>query len=166
MTNAERRTLNAGRGLERRLSAEGRPSLRGRPIGDLAVAGRRRPAATDSELRVKIGRMPMTPAQIEAVRELLTTSRVLSLALIVEEAPVNGLLPFAVTPDYGALVVHASQLARHTKGLHDGAPSTPCCTNPSSTSVDALQVKRVTLRGVVRVPEDGTPAHDALRGCT
>jgi hypothetical protein len=105
----------------------------------------------------------MSPDQIEALRELLTASRVLSLALIVDEAPVNGLLPFAVTPDYRALVVHASQLARHTKGLTDGAPFDALLHEPVVGATDALQVKRATLRGVVRVPEAGTPAHDALR---
>lgn len=105
----------------------------------------------------------MSPDQVEALRELLTSSRVLSLALVVDEAPVNGLLPFAVTPDYRALVVHASRLARHTKGLHDGASFDALLHEPVVGDVDALQVKRVTLRGVVRVPEDGTPAHDALR---
>ena len=105
----------------------------------------------------------MAPDQVEALRELLTASRVLSLALVVDEAPVNGLLPFAVTPDYRALVVHASRLARHTKGLHDGAPFDALLHEPVVDDVDALQVKRVTLRGAVRVPEDGTAAHDALR---
>ena len=105
----------------------------------------------------------MSADQVEALRELLTASRVLSLALIVDEAPVNGLLPFAVTPDYRALVVHASRLARHTKGLNDGAPFDALLHEPVVDGVDTLQVKRVTLRGLVRVPEDGTPAHDSLR---
>ena len=105
----------------------------------------------------------MSPGQVEALRELLTASRVLSLALVVDEAPVNGLLPFAVTPDYRALVVHASRLARHTKGLHGGALFDALLHEPVVDDVDALQVKRVTLRGVVRVPEDGTAAHAALR---
>jgi len=105
----------------------------------------------------------MSPEQVEALRELLTASRVLSLALVVDDAPVNGLLPFAVTPDYRALVVHASRLARHTKGLDDGAPFDALLHEPVVGTVDALQVKRVTLRGVVRKPEEGTPAHDALR---
>ena len=107
--------------------------------------------------------MPMSPDQVEAMRELLTASRVLSLALIVEEAPVNGLLPFAVTPDYRALVVHASRLARHTRGLNDGAQFDALLHEPVIGEVDALQVKRVTLRGVVRVPEEGTPPYEALR---
>ena len=105
----------------------------------------------------------MSPGQVEALRDLLTATRVLSLALIVEDTPVNGLLPFAVTRDYRALVVHASRLARHTKGLHDGAIFDALLHEPVAAGVDALQVKRVTLRGVVRVPEDGTPAHEALR---
>jgi heme iron utilization protein len=107
--------------------------------------------------------MPMSAAHVEALRELLTATRVLSLALIVDDAPVIGLLPFAATPDFRALVVHASQLARHTKGLLDGAGFDALLHEPVLEDVDPLQVKRVTLRGVVRVPERGTPAHDALR---
>jgi hypothetical protein len=105
----------------------------------------------------------MSPDQIEALRDLLTTSRVLSLALVVDEAPVNGLLPFAVTQDYRALVVHASRLARLTKGLNDGASFDALLHEPVVGEVDPLRVRRVTLRGVVRVPEEGTPAHDILR---
>ena len=87
----------------------------------------------------------------------------LSLALVVEDAPVIGLLPFAVTPDNRALVVHASRLARHTRGLHDGAPFDVLLHEPAVADVDPLQVRRVTLRGTVRVPEPETPAHDAMR---
>lgn len=105
----------------------------------------------------------MTPVQLDAVRHLLTGSRVLSLALIVEDAPVIGLLPFVVTPDYRALVVHASSLARHTKGLHDGAQFDALLHEPVVGDVDPLRVRRLTLRGPVHVPEPGTPAHDALR---
>jgi len=105
----------------------------------------------------------MHPEQQEALWHLLRGCRVLSLALVVEDAPVIGLLPFAVTPDNSALVVHASRLARHTTGLHDGAPFDALLHEPAAADVDPLQVRRVTLRGTVRVPEAGTPAHDALR---
>jgi hypothetical protein len=107
--------------------------------------------------------MPMTPEQLDAVRDLLAHSRVLSLALVVDGAPVIGLLPFAVTPDYLALVVHASRLARHTRGLNGGAPFDALVHEPVIDGVDALQVKRLTLRGTVHAPEPGSPAHDVIR---
>lgn len=107
--------------------------------------------------------MPMSPDQLAVVRQLLIESRVLALALVVEEAPVIGLLPFVVTPDYRALVVHASSLARHTKGLHDGGQFDALLHEPVVGDVDALRVRRLTLRGPVHVPEPGTPAHDAFR---
>ena len=107
--------------------------------------------------------MPMSPEQLDVVRTLLTESRVLSLALVVDDAPIIGLLPFAVTPDYRALIVHASRLARHTKGLHDGAQFDALVHEPVIGDVDPLRVKRLTLRGPVHQPEAGSPAHDALR---
>ena len=86
-----------GYGLGRRAKAQGP-----RPKAHSAhgSAGR----ATCEDVRV-----PMSAAHVEALRELLTATRVLSLALIVDNAPVIGLLPFAATPDCRALVVHASQ---------------------------------------------------------
>ena len=105
----------------------------------------------------------MQPEQLDAIREFLTSSRTLSLALVVDDAPVIGLLPFAATPDYRALVVHASRLARHSRGLQPGAAFDALMHEPVIDGVDALQVKRLTLRGTVHAPAPGTPAHDALR---
>lgn len=105
----------------------------------------------------------MPQEQLDAVRDLLTATRVLSLALVVDAEPVIGLLPFAVTPDYRALVVHASRLARHTRGLHGGAPFDALLHEPVVEGVDVLQVRRLTLRGTVHAPEPGSPAHDAVR---
>jgi len=107
--------------------------------------------------------MPMQPEQLDVVRDFLTTPRVLSLALLADDAPVIGLLPFAATPDYRALVVHASRLARHSRGLRPGAAFDALIHEPVVEGVDVLQVKRLTLRGTVHAPEPGSPAHDALR---
>ena len=107
--------------------------------------------------------MAMSPEELDAIRELLTTSRVLSLALVVEGEPVIGLLPFAATPDYGALVVHASRLTRHTKGLQDGARFDALVHEPDVDGVDVLQVKRLTLRGTVHEPPPDSPPHETVR---
>jgi hypothetical protein len=107
--------------------------------------------------------MPMSPQQIETVRELVTDARVLSLALVVDDAPVIGLLPFAVASDWRSLVVHASRLARHTRGLQEAAPFDALVHEPDVEGVDPLQVRRVTLRGTVRVLAEGDPAHDEAK---
>ena len=105
----------------------------------------------------------MSPEQLDAIRALLTASRVLSLALVIDGEPVIGLLPFAATPDYGALIVHASRLARHTKGLQPGARFDALVHEPDVEGVDVLQVKRLTLRGTVHAPEPGSAPHEAVR---
>ena len=62
----------------------------------------------------------MTQDVLTAIRTLLDTERVLSLAVAVDGEPEAGLLPFAVREHYGALFVQASGLARHSRGLHPG----------------------------------------------
>ena len=107
--------------------------------------------------------MPMQPEQLAAMRRLLDEQRVLSLALVVDEAPVIGLLPFAATAGYRALVVHASRLARHTRGLRQGAGFDALIHEPVVPGVDPLQVKRLTLRGEVLAIEEETPTHAQFR---
>jgi hypothetical protein len=72
---------------------------------------------------------------------------------------VIGLLPFALSTDGRALIIHASRLARHTAGLGDGAPFDALAHEPVTAGVDPLQVRRVTLRGAVRALAE----HDVAR---
>ena len=97
--------------------------------------------------------MPMRDDQLDALRALLTERRVLSLAVVAEGEPIIGLLPFAVTSDWRALIVHASRLARHTRGLVDGARFDVLVHDPDTADSDPMQIRRVTLRGEVRVAE-------------
>jgi hypothetical protein len=75
------------------------------------------------------------------------------------ERPVIGLLPFALSGDGRAPIIHASRLARHTAGLAEGAPFDALVHEPVTGDVDPLQVRRVTLRGEVRAFAE----HDAAR---
>jgi hypothetical protein len=101
----------------------------------------------------------MQPQQAELLRSLLTQQRILSLAVVADERPVIGLLPFALSADRRALIVHASRLARHTAGLAEGAPFDALVHEPITEDVDPLQVRRVTLRGEVRAFAE----HDPVR---
>jgi len=101
----------------------------------------------------------MQPQQVDLLRSLLIEQRVLSLAVVADDRPVIGLLPFALSADGRALIIHASRLARHTAGLAEGAPFDALVHEPVTAGVDPLQVRRVTLRGEVRAFAE----HDAGR---
>src|SRR5690348_11182214 len=58
--------------------------------------------------------------QLESIRSLLLTTRVLSLAYATDEGPEAALIPFAPSADFRALYVQASTLARHTRALQAG----------------------------------------------
>jgi hypothetical protein len=104
----------------------------------------------------------MQPEHAALLRSLLVEQRVLSLAVVADDRPVIGLLPFALSGDGRALIIHASRLARHTAGLAEGAPFDALVHEPVTGDVDPLQVRRVTLRGEVRAfaEHDAAPAAD------
>ncbi len=97
------------------------------------------------------------------LRSLLTGTRVLSLGVLVDGAPLVGLLPFAVRPDLSGAIVHVSRLARHAKGLADGAPFGALVHAPDPPDGDPLQVARVSLEGEAATLAPGTPAHEEAK---
>jgi hypothetical protein len=99
----------------------------------------------------------VSPEDAGLLRDLLERQRLLALGVLVDGEPYVGLLPFAVAGDYSALVVHASRLARHTRGLGAGAPFSSLLHLPDAPDRDPLQVPRVSLQGEVRPLAAGTP---------
>jgi heme oxygenase (biliverdin-IX-beta and delta-forming) len=96
----------------------------------------------------------MDDQDLALLRNLLREQRLLSLAVMVEGAPVAGLVPFLASPDLGALVVHVSALARHSQGLGAGDAWSGVVHVPDSSDVDPTQVPRVLLHGRSRRLED------------
>lgn len=99
----------------------------------------------------------MSPEDLAVLRSLLSERRQLVIAVLIDGEPAIGLLPFVVTPDWSALVVRASGLARHTKGLLEGAPFDALIARNDDPEQDALQLVRTTLRGRVRVLDREAP---------
>jgi len=91
----------------------------------------------------------VTPEDAARLGELLLGQRLLALGVVVEGAPVVGLLPYAVSEDRRALYVQASGLARHTRGLAAGAPWSGLIREPDGPETDPLRVPRLQLEGVV-----------------
>jgi putative heme iron utilization protein len=98
----------------------------------------------------------MTSEQLNDLRELLSSQRLLALSVLIDGAPYAGLLPYAFVPEHGAVLVHASRLARHTRGLEPGARFCVVIHRPDRLDADPLQVPRVTLEGTVEMLERGT----------
>lgn len=105
----------------------------------------------------------MNQEDAKLLRDLLDGQRVVALGVLVEGAPYVGLLPFVMTEDRKSLLVHASGLARHTRGLGAGAPFSGLLHAPDDPSGDPLQIGRVTLSGEVQQLADGTPEYEAGR---
>jgi putative heme iron utilization protein len=105
----------------------------------------------------------MDPRDRALLDGLLDTRRVLSLAVIVDGEPVIGLLPFARALDGPALIVQASTLARHARGLREGARFDALVHEPDTEDRDPLQLPRAMLRGRVRVLDPGSEDHNEAR---
>ncbi len=105
----------------------------------------------------------MQPEERALLKALLVDQRVLSLAVLVDGAPYAALLPFAAEPDLSALLIHASNLARHTRGLGDDAPFSAVIHRPDSPALDPLQTPRVTILGAVSPLAKDSEAYAAGR---
>ena len=103
----------------------------------------------------------MTPEDRSRLKELLSGQRLLALGVVVEGAPVVGLVPYAVAPDYTALIVQASRLARHSQGLQAGGRWSGAVHEPDSPESDPLQIARLSLEGEVVPLTRADPACEA-----
>jgi hypothetical protein len=92
----------------------------------------------------------MSPEEKELLTRLLSECRVLSLGVLVDGKPHVGLLPFIVADDHRSALVHASQLARHSRGLQPGSPYSALIHAEVDPEGDSLQVPRVSFSGTVQ----------------
>ena len=89
----------------------------------------------------------MQPEHEALLRTLFGQVHHLTLSVIVDSLPVAGLLPFAVTADHSALLVHASNLAQHAQGLGTDSPYSALIHASDAPEIDPLQLPRVTVSG-------------------
>ncbi len=70
---------------------------------------------------------------------------------MIEGDPYVSMVPFAIRQDFTGLIIHASRLARHTKGLAEGSKFGILIHVAEAPGRDPLQLPRVSLQGHVRV---------------
>ena len=92
----------------------------------------------------------MSPEDREVLKKLLSETRVLSLGVQVDGKPHVGLLPFVIAEDFRSALVHASQLARHSRGLQPGSSFSALIHAEIDPEGDPLRVPRVTTSGTVQ----------------
>lgn len=103
----------------------------------------------------------MTAEVREGLRNLLETTRVLSLGVVVDGEPEVGLLPYALSEDRGSLYVQASGLARHSRGLQPGAPVSVLIHESDAPDRDPMQLTRLSVQASVGVVHRDTVAFAA-----
>lgn len=105
----------------------------------------------------------MKPDEKILLKNLFTQTSVLSLSVLVEQLPYVGLLPFVATDRFGEAIVHASGLAKHSKGLQGGAPFSILIYQSGPSDLDPLQLPRVMLNGTVHLINKGSGAYENAR---
>jgi heme iron utilization protein len=98
-----------------------------------------------------------------AIRDMLTSRKVLCLAATIDGEPAASLLPYAVASDLQSVYVQASKLARHSRALEAGAKVSILVHGLDTEDVDPLQVPRLTIQAVVEPLERETDEFDAAR---
>lgn len=102
----------------------------------------------------------MDATTLAAIRGLLDTERVLTTAVMVDGEPVAALLPYAIGSTHGSLLVQASGLARHTRGLIHGATIGIVVHRAVTPDLDAMQIPRLTVQATVHVLDRDDRAFD------
>jgi len=83
----------------------------------------------------------------ELLRRLLTETRILTLVVEVDGERTVGVLPFLACADLRSLIVHTSRLAKHTRGLTDGALFSAAIHEPDRPEADPLALPRLLFNG-------------------
>ena len=105
----------------------------------------------------------MDATVLAALRSLLDTERVLTVAVLVDGQPVAAMLPYAVADDRTTLYVQASQLARHTAGLRAGSAGV-VIHQPATPDRDPMQLPRLTVQAAVQVVARDSEAFNLAAG--
>lgn len=82
------------------------------------------------------------------LRALIDGAQHLALGVVVGDRPYVGQVPFALWPQRGTLLIHVSALAKHSRGLEQGAAWSGLV-GAAAGDTDPFQVPRVSLEGVV-----------------
>lgn len=104
----------------------------------------------------------MDSSQASALRELLHAQDVAALGTLHKGEPFVSMVPYALLPD-GALAVHVSQLATHTRDMEEHAGVSLLVMAPRAPEVLPQALARATLQGDALRLAPVAPGYEAAR---
>jgi heme iron utilization protein len=108
--------------------------------------------------------MSHEPRLSTALRVLLQTQRVAALGTIdAEGCPFVSMVPFAIEPDQGRLVLHVSGLALHSQNMQDRPSISLMVMQAEQTGEPVHALARVTLQGQARILSSADASWEAAR---
>ena len=108
--------------------------------------------------------MPHESRLTRELRALLHAHRVAALGTISDEGtPFVSMVPFALAPAYGCMVIHVSGLAAHTRYLTARSAVSLLVMQPEMAGEQVHALPRVTVEGLARVLEPDADEWPACR---
>ena len=99
-----------------------------------------------------------------ALRTLLHSRRIAAMGTLGDDgAPFVSMVPYAMEPTLGCLVIHVSGLAAHTGNLQARPKVSLLMMQPEVQGEPVHALPRVTLDGIARTLDVGSPDWDACR---
>jgi hypothetical protein len=105
----------------------------------------------------------VTPAQAEALRQLVAAQRIAALGTLHDGEPWVSMVPFALLPGAAGFVIHVSALAAHTADMNADPRVSLLVVAPETPGAPPQARARVTVRGRAERLAPSTPDHDAAR---
>lgn len=99
----------------------------------------------------------------ETLRMLLQERSTLALGTLQANEPYVSLLPFAVAPTGTGLIMHASQLAAHTKNMQDNPRVSLLVSEHEHSGKMPQSLARATMQGLARAVGSEEPDYPLLR---
>ncbi|GMU65275.1 MAG: hypothetical protein AMXMBFR36_15490 [Acidobacteriota bacterium] len=105
----------------------------------------------------------MTPAQAEALRQLVETQRIAALGTLHDGEPWVSMVPFALLPGAAGFVVHVSALASHTADMSADPRVSLLIVAAERDGAPPQARARVTVRGRAEQLAHDSSEHAAAR---
>lgn len=107
--------------------------------------------------------MTHEPRLVRSLRALLYSRRTAALGTLQDGLPSVSFVPYAIDPGTGALVLHVSGLAAHTRQLETQPLASLLVTAAESEDAPVHALERATLQVRATTPERGSPAWESAR---
>jgi heme iron utilization protein len=99
-------------------------------------------------VKIEMINICMNPDQTQSLHKLITTQPLAALGTVQGDEPFVSMVPFAVEPNGGKLIIHVSTLAAHTKHMLENSRVSLMVMAAPSPDVSAQATPRASIQGV------------------